>query len=98
MSDIKSDDIKVLFVPMYKELSIKFLLAEGMKDVRVADYLPDLRDLHRCPRNWLINVISTIVGDSFREFVNKKIKNRNDHVAENRKLLIELDPAVARAF
>ena len=40
----------------------------------------------------------SLLGDPIRLMVKEAITARNDLVAENRNLLIELDPAVANAF
>lgn len=62
------------------------------------DYFPDERDLHKLPRYWVANVIYTIIGDAFRMWVAEKIRERNDKVAASQDLMIDLDPAIARAF
>ena len=96
--DIKAVDVKVLHAPLYKGLSIEKLLAEGKKTPRVAEYLPEERDIHRLPRQFVVNLIYTIVGEGIKSFVTKAIKKRNDQIAENRHLIIELDPEIAAAF
>ena len=60
--------------------------------------MPDERDIRKLPRQWIANVIYTLVGDPFREWVSKTIKKRNDTVASKNDLMIELDPAIAKAF
>ena len=60
--DFLGTDVQVLFAPLYKGLSIESFLEEGLKDSRVKDYLPDEKDRHRLPRQYVINVIHTIVG------------------------------------
>ena len=45
-----------------------------------------------------MNVTYTLMGEKFKNWVHEIIKERNDKVAENRKLIIELDPDVAAAF
>ena len=40
----------------------------------------------------------TIVGDPFNEWVQEKIRERNDRVASKNDLMIELDPAIMKAF
>ena len=60
--------------------------------------MPDDRDLSKVPRQWLINVIYSIVGDDFRKWVSVEVKNRNDQLADNQNLMIELDPEIAAAF
>lgn len=96
--DILAKDVQVLFAPLYKGLKIETLLEEGFKDANVKHYLPDQRDLHRLPRQYIVNVIYTIVGQPIKDYVSECIKKRNDEIAENRNLLIELDPQIAAAF
>ena len=43
-------------------------------------------------------MLFTIIGKPIVDFVNKNIKERNDRVAENRNLIIEMDPIIAEAF
>jgi hypothetical protein len=43
-------------------------------------------------------VLFTVVGKPISDLVKKSIKARNDQVAENRNLIIELDPEIAAAF
>ena len=38
------------------------------------------------------------MGEKFKSWVHEVIVERNNRIAENRKLIIELDPAVATAF
>ena len=88
----------VLNVPHYQGLSIEAILDKGKEDERVARHLPDERDLARLPRSFIVNVTYTLMGDRFSAWVHNLIKERNEKVAENRSLMIELDPAVAKAF
>ena len=57
--------MKQMHVPMYKGLTIDNMLAEGRRSPEVNNYLPDEKDLHRLPRQWLANVIYTLVGEEF---------------------------------
>ena len=56
------------------------------------EYLPDERDMHRLPRYYIINVAYTIVGQPIKNFVSEGVRERNDKIAENRNLMIDLDP------
>ena len=95
---IKAAEIQVLFAPLYKGLSIETFLEEAKKYPGVMEYLPDQRDMHRLPRQYIVNVVHTVVGQPIKDFVNAAIKARNDQVAENRHLILELDPEIAEAF
>ena len=72
----------MLNVPQYEGLSIERILEKGQEHPQVVNYLPDERDIERLPRS----------------FIHEVIVERNNRIAENRKLIIELDPAVAAAF
>ena len=52
----------------------------------------------KLPREYIGNVLYTLIGDNFQDFVNSKIEERNLKVTEDRDLTIEMDPAIARAF
>ena len=88
----------MLNVPQYEGLSIETILEKGEENPQVAKYLPDERDLPRLPRSFIVNVTYTLLGDSFKTWVHKRIKERNDKIAENQKLIIELDAPIAHAF
>ena len=85
-------------LPHYEGLTTENLLSIRADFPQINDYLPEERDLPKIPRAWLANVTYTIVGDQFNEWVQEKIRERNDRVASKNDLMIELDPAIARAF
>ena len=51
--------------------------------------------MHSIPRQYIVNVVHTIIGQPIKDLVKASIKTRNDQVAENRHLMIELDPEIA---
>ena len=83
---------------MYKTLTIETILEYGGKSEQLRLYLPDERDMAKLPRQWIINVIYSLLGDDFREWVSQQVKDRNDQLAEKRDLMIDLDPDIAAAF
>ena len=88
----------MLNVPQYEGLSIERILEKGQEHPEVVNYLPDERDIERLPRSFIVNVTYTLMGEKFKSWVLEVIVERNNRIAENRKLIIELDPAVAAAF
>ena len=87
-----------MYVPQYGNLSIERILETARKNPRINDYLPDDRDMHKIPRQWLINVAYTILGTPFKAWVQDEIVSRNEELAKKQKLLIEMDPEIAKAF
>lgn len=54
---------------MYKTLTIETILEYGGKSKMLELHLPEERDIVKLPRQWIINVIYSLCGDSFREWV-----------------------------
>ena len=54
---------------------------QARKDPQVSQYLPEDRDMHKVPRQWLINVTYTLVGGSFAAWVKAEVAKRNDDLA-----------------
>ena len=62
------------------------------------DRLPIEKEIEKLPKQWLINVIYTIVGDQFAQWVKDRIEERNQRMLQDRGLVIEMDQDVQRAF
>ena len=60
--------------------------------------MPADKDMDRIPRAWVANVIYTIVGQPFRDFVNEQIERRNQTMISKRDLNITMDQAIFNAF
>lgn len=60
--------------------------------------MPEDRDMHKVPRQWIINVAYSVIGEPFNTWVKEEIVNRNDELAKKQKLLIEMDSEIAKAF
>ena len=74
-------EVKYLFVPHYESLSIIKILAESQRYPQVARYLPDPQDLARVNRQWLCNVINSVVGKPFADWVEAQVQDRNQKLA-----------------
>ena len=83
---------------MYEGLSIDKILKEFAGHPQVVHYLPDAKDVPRLPRQWILNVVFTVVGRPFADWVNRQVEDRNATRASEQNLMIDLDPEVAEAF
>ena len=92
---IKSDKVKILAVPHYEFLTVKDLLGFAREYPAVMNALPIEKEIHKLTRQYLINVIYTIVGDNFVEWVNERVEKRNKKIKEEGKMMIDIDPEVA---
>ena len=58
-----------MYVPQYENLSIERILETARKNPQINEYLPDDRDMHKVPRQWLINVAYTVLCAPFKSWV-----------------------------
>jgi hypothetical protein len=56
------------------------------------------REVDKLPRAYLANVIYTVVGDLFKQWVDGEISKRNDKIVEEQNLAINMDPEIYAAF
>ena len=93
---IKCVDVKVINVPHFEGLSVDDMLvfAEQYQDVMEA--FPIVRkEVDKLPRAYIANVIHTLVGQPFAQFINKRANKRNEKVMKERDL-IDMYPEIAR--
>ena len=92
------DKVQYLSVPQYEGLGVKQFLSEAAKYPQVAAYLPDQDDWRKLPRQWIINLIYTLAGKPFADWVLEHTEARNRKVVSEKKMAIDMDPEIMRAF
>ena len=98
MKAIFNDDVKVISVPQYEELTMDTILDFGRAYVVVENALPVIRETRKMPRAYVCNVIYTLVGAPFKDWVLKSCKDRNDRIQNAHDTTIVLDPRIAAAY
>ena len=93
--DIKCTNVQYLFVPAYKGLTLHDFLAKVKDYPQVEAYLPDPQDRHRLPRQWVINIFSSVVGKPFAAWTHKIVTERNEVFAEKNDKMMMMDPEIA---
>ena len=58
----------------------------------------DKHEWEKLPRQYVINVIYTLVGQPFRAWVDALVDTRHEEVAEKRELFIEMDAEIAAVY
>ena len=92
---IKCIDVKVINVPHFEGLSVEDMLAFAEQYPDVMRAFPIVRkEVEKMPRAYIANVIYTLVGQPFAEFINKRANKRNEKVTKERDL-IDMDPEIA---
>ena len=95
---MKADNIKVLATPNYEGLTIDCFLAKAKDYPVLKQFLPDDNDIHRLPRNFLINLMFTIIGKELKDFVSKVVEERNLAVMNSQRMALDLDDDIREAF
>ena len=91
--------MKHMHVPQYDHLTIEQFLIFA-KDYPFATMcLPDRKaDLEKLPRQYVINIIYTKVGEKFKKWVDERIDARHEKVKDDGNKYIELDPEIAKVY
>ena len=96
---IKGTDVKHLSVPQYEALTIEqFLTYANGFDAVMQAFPTEYKECKKLPRQYIINVIYTIVGQPFRAWCNDKVDARHAGVVEKRDLTILMDPQIAAVY
>ena len=73
--------------------------ARGIDEGRVMDYLPDVpKEVLKLPRAYLANVLFTVVGQRYADWVKRKIQERNEKRKSEREMSIAMDPEIMKIF
>ena len=64
----------------------------------VMKHLPILKELEKVPKAWVCNVIFSVIGSQFEDWVADRIRKRNERVTVLRDLNIDMDPKVLAAW
>ena len=61
-------------------------------------HLPEKAEQIKLPKQFIINLLYTLVGDDFEIWIRSKINERNEKLQESKDLMISVDPQVAKIF
>ena len=95
---IRCKEVKVIDVPHFEGLAIKNIFAFASQTPEVENALPPSKEIAKLCRGYLANVIYTIMGEPFRQWVNQQVARRNERIAIEGNNVISMDPEIARIF
>ena len=88
-------------MPYYDGLTIKEIVnwSQEIEDGKVLDYLPiTSKEILKMPRAYIGNVIYSVLGKQFEDWVQLKIKERNEARKSEREMQIAMDPEIMTIF
>jgi hypothetical protein len=96
---LDGQNITHLNCPQYESLTTEIILTWArQQNSSLPVYLPDEKDIAHLPKQWLVNIIYANLGAAFKDFIKAKVEARNQKIAEDRKMMIDVDPDIAQAF
>jgi hypothetical protein len=96
---VKQAVIRYLYVPQYEGLGLKEIYSHIDNDVQLGQYFPDLaKERARLPKQFIVNVLATLTGDSFENWVKDQVISRNLKRAREADKFIEVDKDIFDAF
>ena len=95
---ITDDELRNITVPHYETLTVKKMLAYAFQTPGVRDYFPEDKEIEKLPREWICNILHSVLGRSFKNWVKKRVDARNQGVVVKADGQMSLDPRIAKAF
>ena len=95
---LENDEVKTLHVPQYKNLTLEKIMDFVSDKPRISQYLPDEVDLPEIPKQYVVNVCTAVLGETFKDWVHDQVEERNALMAEKREVMIAMDPQMAAKF
>ena len=70
LADVKASKVRTVIVPQYEGLTIKEMDEEIFQSNSVIySYLPDQVEIHKTPKQWIVNVAASVLEDTFTDWV-----------------------------
>ena len=66
---VLNDQFQKFYVPNYENLTKVCIGEFVMKHPVIHDYLPDAPDLAKTPKQWVVNICATVIGQPFKDWV-----------------------------
>ena len=66
---VPNNEVKTLYVPHYKNLSLEKIFKYVDTQPQVGPYLPDQADIPKIPKQWIVNVCAAVIGQPFKDWV-----------------------------
>jgi hypothetical protein len=88
----------MVFVPQYETLKVKHIYQFLNRYPDCYQYYPDAREIEKVPKQWLVNVAAAVVGQPFEDWVDQMVIERNEKVAVEKDVMIDVDPAIAQCI
>ena len=95
---IAAENVAYLHLPHYEGLRTADILEFIKPYDEALKCLPVEMELPKVPKQWLVNVAYSGIGEAFSLWVQKQINARNAKVTKEKNMMLDIDPEVFAAF
>ena len=97
--EILAKEVRHVYVPQYESLTLKKIM-EFVQDgnMNVMDYFPDKQEIDKVAREWICNVIATLLKNKFTDWLKSRVDKRNKDVVDKGEMNINMDADIFAAF
>ena len=92
------DKVTVIKVPQYEGLTVKDILKFTKQNVDILNYIPEYKYDKDPNREWICNVVNSLVPLEFQEFVNIKVDQRKESIVKSQNLGTNVLPEFVSIF
>ena len=95
---LKWSEVILTKVPQYEGLKVKDLLRFAKSKTEIDQFLPEYSYNKEPNREWLCNMINTLITDEFQEFIKMKVEKRNKEIISSQNLGIKATSEFVEIF
>ena len=95
---LKWSEVILTKVPQYEGLKVKDLLRFAKSKTEIDQFLPEYSYNKEPNREWLCNMINTLITDEFQEFIKMKVEKRNKEIISSQNLGIKATSEFVKIF
>ena len=85
---LKCKEVKDCKVPHFKTLSVGWMLEFAKENTDIEQFLPDFNYQNFPNREWLWNLLNTVLEDRFKEFIRTKQLERTQYIMEKKEMKV----------
>ena len=95
---IKWSDVKVIKVPHLEGLQVKKIIDFASEYFNVQQYIPDYEYTKEPNRDWICNLVNTLLQNEFKAFMTEKLSFREAKIIKDKNLGIIAKPEIIDIF
>ena len=92
------DKVAFIKVPQYEGLTVKNILKFAQLHINIFDYIPSYNYDKDPNREWICNIVNSLIPSEFKEFIEKKVDVRKENSIKSQNLRVIILPQFGSIF